>query len=527
MKLNKIILFAACGLMLASCSKKYLDVNTSPNSLTSSTPDVIFTGAVNRAASILGPNELGEYWSGHWTQSSTYIYSPQNFSYNFNNTNFNFWDTWYDVLQDFQYAIENADAKGLPQFKGPAKVMKAYLFQEVVDAYGNAPYSDAFKGSNSIAPKFDDQKAIYDSLITLLDAAIVDLKANAFTGTSGAADIVFKGSITSWVRFANSLKLRILIRQSRVASRSAYILAELNKAAATTEGFLIAGLDVKANPGYVQAAGQTNPIYNNWGYSSAGAVIALGRILRPTTFLFNSLISKDDTFRLKRLAYAKGGESTTFSGLSAIAISGGAYNPNLDILANYVAVPFGATSGYLAQNTSYIGPSFITKAGFNKDIYLMLAAESFFCLAEAKTVFPTVALSGTAQSYYEQGVKESFRVLGATANPSAAVPVLINPATTVLVNGKDLSDWSASPDKLKAIWFQKWIALTNYSGFEAWCDFRRTNYPVLPVSAGAPVGQPLPVRLYYPQTESSTNGANVSAQGTVDVFTGKLFWDVD
>ncbi len=508
MKRNKIlILIIAGGLFIAGCNKKYLDVNSNPNSLTGSTPDYIFTAGVNRTAAILSPNETGEYWSGHWTQSSTYIYDAARFSYTFNNTNFNFWDTWYDVLEDFQYAIDNADAKGLPQFKGPAKVMKAYIFQQVVDCYGNAPYSDAFKGSASITPKFDDQKAIYDSLIVLLDGAITDLRANAFTGTTTAADIVFKGNITNWIRFANSLKLRILIRQSRVASRASYIVTEINKANATAEGFLIAGQDVRANPGYAQSTGQTNPIYNNWGYNAAGGVLALARFPRPTTFLFNQMIAIDDTFRLKRLAYAKGGENTNNSGVST----------QPEILANYVGVPYGATSGYLAQNTSYIGPSFITKAGYNKDIYLMLAAESFFCLAEAKQVFPAVTLTGTPQSYYEQGVKEAYRVTGTTSNA----------ATTILVNGKNLSDWTASTDKLKAIWFQKWLALTNFSGLEAWSDFRRTNYPTLPPSAGAPVGQALPVRLFYPNSEQASNGANVTSQGTVDVFTGRLFWDID
>jgi len=508
MKLKNIIVAGLIALVFMGCKKSYIDINTNPNALASSTPDYVFTAALNRAAAVISPNETGEYWSGHWTQSTTYAYSATTFSYQFNNTNFNFWDTWYDILEDFQYAIDNADAKGIPAFKGPAKVMKAYLFQEIVDCYGNAPYSDAFKGASSIAPKFADQKSIYDSLIVLLDGAITDLKANAFTGAYGSADIAFKGNTTSWVRFANSLKLRILIRQSRVSGRSTYIMTEINKAAATTEGFLPSGTDVRVNPGFAASTGQTNPIYNNWGYTPTGTVLALARYPRPTTFLFNSMIATNDTFRLKRLAYAKGGENPNNSGVSTAA----------EILSNYVGVPYGSASGYLAQNTSYIGPSFITKAGFAKDIYLMTAAESFFCLAEAKQLYGAgVTLTGTAQSYYEQGVKEAFRVTGTTADP----------ATTILVNGKDLSDWSASPDKLKAIWFQKWLALTNFSGLEAWCDFRRTNYPVLPASVGAPVNQPLPLRLFYPNTELATNGTNVTAQGTIDVFTTRIFWDVD
>jgi hypothetical protein len=96
-----------------------------------------------------------------------------------------------------------------------------------------------------------------------------------------------------------------------------------------------------------------------------------------------------------------------------------------------------------------------------------------------------------------------------------------------LLCGKDLADWTASPDKLKAIWMQKWIALANYSGLEAWSEFRRTNFPSLPVSASAPAGQKLPLRLFYPVSEVGSNEGNVKAQGTIDVFNTRIFWDVD
>lgn len=501
------------GMLFAGCSKDYLDINTNPNTLTSATPDVVFTSGANRAASILGPNETGEYWSGHWTQSSTYIYDATRFSYNFNNTNFNFWDTWYDVAQDFQYVIEKSDAFGLPAFKGPAKVMKAMIFQQIVDVYGNAPYTDAFKGSALVAPKFDDQKVIYDSLIVLLDAAIADLRANEFVGINVPSDIVFKGNTVNWIRFANSLKLRILIRQSKVPGRAAYITTEINKAAASTEGFLAAGQDVRSNPGYTANTGQTNPIYNNWGYTAVGAVQAIARYPRPTKFFLDQLIANDDTFRLKRFAYAKGGQNNSLSR------QGVSIQP--EIVANYVGVPFGATSGYLAQNTSYIGPSFIIRGEFDRDVILMTASESFFLLAEAKEAFPGVTLTGTSQSYYEQAVKESFRVTGATLKYGAGV------ADALLTNKKDLSDWTASPDKLKLIWHQKWIALTTYNGLEAWSEFRRTNYPALPASAGAPIGQKLPLRLFYPSSEENANTANVKLQGAIDVFATRIFWDVD
>ncbi|MDB5207078.1 MAG: hypothetical protein JWR72_2153 [Flavisolibacter sp.] len=502
MKFKIIICAAFFALAFAGCKKSWLDVNTNPNQLPTSTPDFVFTSGVARTVAYLTPNETGSYWSGQWTQSNTYIIDPARFQYQFNNTNFNFWDTWYDIIEDFQFVINNASDKGQPFFKGPARIMKTYIMQQVVDAYGDAPYTDAFKGVAAIAPKFDDQKAIYEDLIKVLDTAITDLRANQATNAQKPADIVFAGSTSNWIRFANSLKMRILIRQSRVAGRSAYITTEINKAAATTEGFLTVGLDVTANPGYVASAGKLNPFYENWGYNAAGGAQALARFPRPTTYLFSTLIATNDTFRLKRLAYPKGGEGV-----------------NPEIISNYVGVPFGASSGYLSQGTSYLGPSVIKKGEFGRPMYIMLAAESFLLLAEAKQLYgAAVNLPLTAQAYYETGVQESFRTTGATAAYGA------DKATTLLASGKDLADWTASPDKLKAIWMQKWIALTNFSGMEAWSEFRRTNFPPTPISASATAGSKLPLRLFYPSTEE---GSNPNVPKGVDVFTTRIFWDVD
>jgi hypothetical protein len=524
MKLKHIIATTlVIGAGLAGCKKSYLDINTNPNQLPTSTPDFVFTAGLSRTANTIAPNETGQYWSGLWTQSNTYIISGALFQYTFNNTNFNYWDGSYDILNDFQYVINNADTYKQPFLKGPAKVMKAYIFHQLVDLYGNIPYSDALKGLGSLAPKFDDQKAVYENLIKLLDSAIVDIKANPFTGIYGSSDITASadlsgtaanngGNQTKWVRIANSLKLRLLIRQSRISGRDAYIIAEINKAAATTEGFLTATQDFGVNPGFVAAAGQTNPWYNYIGYTATGAALAYARYPRPTTFLYNSLVATSDTFRLKRLMYARGGEDPNAPGRSRVA----------ENVSNYVPVPYGISSGYLAQNTSYPGPAYIIRNQFSKHVVVMTAAEVQFLLAEAKQRYgASVTLTGTAKDYYTAGVTASFRLTGTTATYGA------DKVTTLLSNGKDLSDFDASTDKLKAIWYQKWLALCGYSGLEAWSEYRRTGFPQIPISASAAVGAKAPVRLFYPVTEFGSNGENVTAQGTIDVFTSRIFWDVD
>ncbi len=510
MKYKSIYFIAVLAVIGIGCSKSWIDINTNPNSLPSATPSFVLTNAMNTTTTnIINANETGSYWAGHWTQSSSYILSPETFSYNFTDGNFNYWDGLYDNLQDYQYVIDNADANDQKYFKGPAKIMKAYIFSALVDMYGNIPYSDALKGAASLAPKFDDQKVIYENLIKLLDEAIVDVKATAFASAFSGADIIFKGNATSWIQFANSLKVRLLVHQARVAGKEAYITTEINKIVTEGSGFITnKEVGVGGTTFYIATAGKTNPMYDRWAYDANGATRALARFPRPAKYLFDVLIDTDDTLRLKRIAYAKGGERGATPGTSN----------SPEIIANYIGVPFGVSSGYTAPASSYIGPSLFVKGEFGRPFILMTAGEIQLSLAEIKQRFPAVTLPGTAQSYYEDGVRQSFRTLG--------VANAITNANALLAGGKANADWAASTDKLQAIATQKWLALVNFSGLEAWTEYRRTNMPNTP-QASTVTGTKRPLRLFYPNTEAGSNTANVKLQGTVDVFTTKIFWDID
>ncbi|GAB3717584.1 SusD/RagB family nutrient-binding outer membrane lipoprotein [Spirosoma flavus] len=515
MKLKAIIITAFVALVGSGCNPSFLDINTNPNQLPTASPSTVFTNALFTTATNIagntngqGSNEVGFYWSGQWSQGNGYIISTTQFAYQYTDGDFNYWDPYYDNLEDYQYVINNADANSQKYLKGPSKVMKAMLFQQLVDMYGNLPYSDALKATAALAPKFDDQKAIYESLITLLDEAIVDLKANAFASAFTGSDIIFNGSTTKWVQFANSLKMRILIRQSKVAGRDAYIKPEINKIVTEGSGF-VTGYDVGVGgPGfYLATAGKLNPVYDRWGYDANGAKRALNNFPRPTQFLVNNLKAAGDTLRLKRIAYANGGESSTTPGVST----------QKEVAANYSGTPFGASSGYLPANTTSLGPSLIVKGEYNRPYILMTASEVQFLLAEAKQRFSDVTLPGTAKAYFEEGILQSFRVLGA------------NTAGATAYKGSRIQnyDWDSSTDKLAAIAIQKWISFVNLNGLEAWAEYRRTNLPVIPQSVQVPEANKRPLRFFYPNTEGGSNSANVKAQGTIDVFATKLFWDVD
>ena len=216
---NFVKLLVVISFFIVGCTEDFLDVNVNPNNLPTATPSYVFTNALNTSTvNVMNVNEIGSYWSGLWTQSNSYILSPTTFNYQFTNGDFNFWDGIYNNLQDYQYVINNAVSNDQKYLSGPSKIMKAYLFHQLVDMYGDVPYTDALKGVENLAPKLDNQKTVYETLITLLDEAIAETKANPFSSAFTSSDIVFKGSNSKWVKFANSLKLRILVHQSRVSA---------------------------------------------------------------------------------------------------------------------------------------------------------------------------------------------------------------------------------------------------------------------------------------------------------------------
>ena len=508
MKIKIIIITAFLAFIGTSCSESYLDINTNPNSLPTASPSFVFTNAVNNSAAIMvTPNEIGSYWSGQWTQSNGYIISTTTFAYNFTNGDFNYWDGYYDNLNDYQFVIANADSYSQKYLKGPAKIMKALLYQQLVDMYGSVPYSDALKGVESLAPKFDDQKTVYENLIVSLDEAIVDTKANPFSSAFTSSDLIFKGNTTKWVKFANGLKMRILMRQARVSGKDTYIKSEINKIVSEGSGFLTTEEVWAGGVGFFLAtAGKLNPVYDRWGYDANGAKRALNNYPRLTTFLVDGMKASGDTLRLKRLGYAIGGEGST-AGVSAKA----------EVSSNYLGAPFGTSSGYLPSSCSAIGPSLLVKGEYNRPYILMTAAEVLLNLAEAKERFGAgVNLTGTALEYFEDGLKQSFRVLGASATGSASFK-----------NSKIQNyDYVASTNKLNEIAIQKWLALCNFNGLDAWSEYRKTGFPVTPQSVQVPDSK-RPVRFFYPNTESGSNAENVKNQGTIDVFATRLFWDVD
>lgn len=489
-KLFIIILSAAA--VFAGCKKGYLDVNQDPNRVTDDniTPELIFPQAAHAtgARSASGNFQFIQNWMGYWAASGDFAIQQDETSYNID---FSFadalWQNQYNTLFDLNRVKAKAQPRGDSLLAGASMVLSAKLFQDLVDLYGNIPYSQAFQNDKYTQPVYDNAADVYASLQQSLDSAILYLGQSARASFT-SADIVNNGNTTLWIKFANTLKLRMLIRQSQVAGFNP--AAEIAKIIAKG-GVLHADESIDVNPGYVNSANKQSPFYANFGLTPTGAEASTAT--RANDYFVNLLNTTADP-RLSRFfkTPAAGGAITgTTYGLAA-------------------GNPSGAQS-------STMGPGLANSATQNQ--WILTSFESMFLEAEA---IARGWMPGDAKTAYEAAVRESFAWLGVPNATAAANTYLANQA---------IADWDnaggTALSKARFITYQKYIALAGVNPLEAWSDLRRLN--MIPntgyISVNpARLSNTLPVRVLYPQSEYTTNSTNVNAQGKQDQFTSKLFW---
>jgi len=146
-----------------------------------------------------------------------------------------------------------------------------------------------------------------------------------------------------------------------------------------------------------------------------------------------------------------------------------------------------------------------------------------------------------AKSLFESAITQSFVFLKVQNDQGETDPVTVAQnyiENTFFANWEQWQEdvGSSMDDMVQLIAIQKYIANCGIDPFESWCDERRLQMletiDNLGINQGAPyislnpsrVSNSIPVRLLYPQSEYTTNSANVSAQGTLDPFNSKIFW---
>lgn len=474
--------------VVTGCSKQ-LDVNDNPNVATDKniTPELLFPQAASAAGALQLNFGFLDDWMGYFAPNGDFVRLQEETSYNLSSTfSDDTWFSYYNTLFDLHLTKTKAlVAGGDTALAGASMILSAKLFQDLADIFGNVPYAQAFAGTTYQHPAYDKAQDIYTSLLAILDTAVEYMSLPAPLSFK-AADVVNYGDQAKWIKFANTIRLRLLLRQSEISS--AKPTDELNKIQ-QSGGVLGAGESASVNPGYANELDKQSPIYSVIGYTPTGIPATTG--IDANTYIINILsLSNDD--RIGRFFLPAG--------------------------INYVGNVYGDEPGNLNSgvNSSYFGAGLVASA--SQDQWIIPSFESLFLQAEA------VArgwLPGDAKTAYENAVKESFVWLG--------VPDAENAASAYLTNA-DIANWDnadATVDaQVKFIAYQ-YIANCGIDPLESWCDQRRlhflTDNSYISVNPSR-ISNTLPVRLLYPQTEYTTNAQSVQAEGNINLFSSKIFW---
>lgn len=469
------------SMVTVSC-EDYLDVNTDPNNPTEVTPDLVLPTGQNYTAQYVsrdrGLNHLGNMFMYNWSQAAGFSWYNDEFLYLVTSS---FYDQLFDdsYLRGLkQYQILTQLGPEFDNYKAIGMIMKAYHYQILVDLYGDVPYVEALGRSALATPAYNDAQEIYDDLIIQLSDAIQIIDAAAADAASvkpAGDDIMFGGNMTMWKQFANTVKIRILVRESDIAAKQAYITTEIAVIVAEGSGFI--GGDVEVNPGYLNEEGKQNPYWNGFGASVDGTVTLTNDATCATQYVLDQYGVRNDP----RIDFAFERPAT-----------------------GHLGVEQGITvdAAFSATFVSNIGPGITTDATMSTIIFT--EAENNFNLAEA--AFKGLYGGGTPDALYDAAVLASFTTLGSTGyGPYIA-----------------LNSYASAANKLEAIITEKWVALNGINAEQTWFDYSRTGFPSgLPISALASTPD-RPVRLFYPSSELSGNAVNVPTQK--NAFNDKIFW---
>lgn len=491
-------------LLLGSCKKSFLDINQNPNTATETkvTPDLIIPYALTESGRISTVffGGLGR-WLGYWAVGSNYATGDEakyNITTGYGNGT---WNALYDNIFDYQKAEDKAAATGQDFYVGIAKIMKAYNYQKLVDVFNNVPYSKALDIAGNISPVYDKGSDIYPDLLVQITAGMNAIKNSdaAKSVNLSSADVMFHGDKLKWAKFGNTLKLRILIQMSEVAGFN--VTPHIATITAEGSGFLGTGETADVNPGFT--IDKPNPFWATYAFDKAGNFP--NDFARANNYALNIMKNLGDE---RHKYFYRAVRSGTFAGQYRGVDYGQASDPG-QIYGQ------GSLSDIGGAATTAGGTSGLAKSA-TEGSWILTSFESMFLQAEARV---RGWLSGSAQAMYESAVTESFIWLG--------VPNATTFAATYLTSTDARVRWpAATADQIRVIAWQKYFAFNGNNHLGAWNDFRRLDVvtPAISIDPGR-IANTIPIRFLYTLDEYSYNAANVTAQGTINHFTSKVFWD--
>ncbi|MFY9150688.1 MAG: SusD/RagB family nutrient-binding outer membrane lipoprotein [Prolixibacteraceae bacterium] len=467
-----IVVFIAA---VTGCTDKFADFNTDKKHPAVVTGEPLFTNAQKQLTDYTNNTNVNtnifKMMSQYWTET-TYI-DEANYDLITRNISTNIFTNMYlRVLTDLKESASIIEGTDVIASEAAAKqnklaiieVLNVYIYGHLVDIFGAVPYTEALNIDN-VYPKYDKGADIYKDLFTRLNTALGKLNASA--GSFGSADLYYGGSTAAWIKFGNSLKIKmaIIIADADNATAKTAVESAVSKAFSSNDD------DCKLQ--YLSSSPNYNQLYAD--------LVASGRHdFVPANTIVDVMNTLEDP---RRPAYF-----TEYNG----AYLGGVYGHS------------NSFSQFSHISDAIQAPDF---AGI-----MMTYSELCFYLAEAAERGYNVG--GTAEAWYNKGITASFDFWGvAGADAYLAKPEVAYSTAT--------GNWK------QKIGTQSWLA--NYTrGIEGYTNWRRLDFPIFNLPESASKYSDIPVRFTFPVNEQTLNSVQYQAASTAvggDLISTKIFWD--
>lgn len=475
----KNTLVGASLVFLSSCGPK-LDINSNPNTATAVAPDLLFnyaltawssnrTGGDSYVPFALSTQNQASAGNFGWGKSDVYDVSP----FSTGNT----WRGYYATSgNNFQLAIKQAESATPANNNAAAqcKILLANMMFEATTIWGDVPFSEAWKTEVSY-PKFDAQPDVFAGILALLDKAIAQIDI-ASPLKIGNYDLLYKGDMAKWKKFATSLKFKVLMTMVDKDPTKAASIAQL-----LTSGAMVDDASANVLYPYTAESGKENPKFKVLKQYAGGANLFF--------FANNNVYKYMSPLADPRIPvyFAKGPTATTI-------------------------IPV-ETEDDGDDNTATINVKTLFKADAPDLIYTY--QEQLFFEAEAYARGLGVAVNlAKADELYKKGINEALKFYNVSSAQATAFLAVV-PSLPTAANAVD------------EIHKQQWIDLVDRPQ-EAFLQWRRsgtdaTEFPQLVQPSGTPSGGFLR-RWNYPQSAEII--PNTNAPKTAIPITTKLWFDL-
>ncbi len=353
-----------------------------------------------------------------------------------------------------------------------AKILKSYIMWTITDRWGDAPYSEALKGTANLYPKYDKQEDIYKAILKDLKDAVAGFDG----GTALKGDILFSGNNASWKKWANSLRMLVSLRLSKqYPAPGGFAATEFAAALADASGSISTNTDnVVLN-------------YPGGGYRNPWFLLYDGRNDFAVSSTFTTLLANLGDNRISAMASSTVGFPYGLTRDQAVAFG--------DANTNYAKI---LPASRRTETSPYVALS---------------AAQVLLARAEAAERGWTTE---TAATLYAQGIAASFNQWGVTM-PGA------------YMSAPNVDYANTANTKLQKIGTQRYIA-TYPDGIQGWSEWRRTGVPALtPTVNASNASKQIPRRYTYGTRESSLNPASlaaaIAAMSGGDTQDSRVWWD--